>query len=74
MKIDNNKTFDNDGHVNDFIADVSGSYSLQMEKLQERLKDAERRYVYGKNTVEQNNANFDMMIVLNEIKKLKGID
>ena len=26
MKIDNNNTFDNNGHGNDFIADVSGSY------------------------------------------------
>ena len=36
MKIDNNNTFDNNGHGNDFIADVSssfkvGTYSLYRE-------------------------------------------
>lgn len=31
MKIDNNNTFDNNGHGNVFIADFSGSYSEHKE-------------------------------------------
>lgn len=50
------------------------SYSSELEALQKELKKAEHRYVYGKDTVEQNNANLDMMIILNKIRKLKGIE
>ena len=56
------------------ISDVSSSYSSELEALQKELKKAEYRYVYGKDTVEQNNANLDMMIILNKIRKLKGIE
>ena len=56
------------------IPDVRSSYSSELEKLQKELKDAEYRYVYGKDTIEQNKANFDMMIILNKIRKLKGIE
>lgn len=56
---------------NDFIGDFSSSYSLQIEKLQKELKDAEVKYVFGKDTVEQNKANLDMMIILDKIRKLE---
>lgn len=56
------------------ISDVRSSYSSELEALQKELKKAEHRYVYGKDTVEQNNANLDMMIILNKIRKLKGIE
>jgi hypothetical protein len=56
------------------ISDVRSSYSSELEQLQKQLKDAEYRYVYGKDTIEQNKANFDMMIILNKIRKLKGIE
>lgn len=56
------------------ISGVRSSYSSGLEALQKELKDAEYRYVYGKDTIEQNKANFDMMIILNKIRKLKGIE
>ena len=51
------------------IHGVSGSYSMQMEKLQKDLKEAEIKYVWGKDIHEQNRANFDMMTILNKIRK-----
>jgi hypothetical protein len=56
------------------ISGVRSSYSSELEALQKELKKAEHRYVYGKDTVEQNNANLDMMIILNKIRKLKGLE
>ena len=56
------------------ISNVRSSYSSELGKLQKELKDAEHRYVYSKNTIEQNKANFDMMIILNKIRKLKGLE
>lgn len=53
---------------------VSGSYFEQMEQLQKDLKEAEIKYVCGKDIHEQNRANLDMMTILNKIRKLKGID
>lgn len=53
---------------------VNGSYFEQMEKLQKELKEAEIKYVWGKGIHEQNRANLDMMIIINKIQKLKGID
>ena len=53
---------------------VSGSYFEQMEQLQKDLKEAEIKYVWGKDINEQNRANLDMMTILNKIRKLKGID
>lgn len=44
----------------------------EIEKLQERLRDAEVRYASGKNVIEQNKANLDMMLILNRIEKLKN--
>jgi hypothetical protein len=73
MKLKNMKTFEEKtSELN--ISDVRSSYSSELEQLQKELKDAEHRYVYGKNTIEQNKANFDMMIILNKIRKLKGIE
>jgi hypothetical protein len=54
------------------ISDASSCYSMEFVELQKQLKDAEWRYIHGKNTMEQNNANYDMMIILGKIKKLKG--
>ncbi|MFA5152814.1 MAG: hypothetical protein WC554_09665 [Clostridia bacterium] len=45
--------------------------SLELNKLQKELKDAEFKYSFGKNTIEQNKANYDMMVIMNKIKKLK---
>ena len=45
----------------------------QMEKLQKELKNAEIRYAFGKNVIEQNKANLDMMLILNKIEKLKEL-
>lgn len=42
MEIDNNNTFDNNGHGNDFIADVSGS------SLSEAILIIENLMAYGK--------------------------
>lgn len=56
------------------IHDVSGSYFEQMEQLQKDLKEAEIKYVWGKDIHEQNRANLDMMTIINKIRKLKGID
>jgi hypothetical protein len=64
----------NEASENLNISDVRSSYSSELEQLQKELKDAEHRYVYGKDTIEQNKANFDMMIILNKIRKLKGIE
>lgn len=56
------------------IPAVSGSYFEKMEQLQKDLKEAEIKYVWGKDIYEQNKANLDMMTILNKIHKLKGID
>ena len=73
MKFKNMKTFEQ--HTSELhISDVISSYSSELGKLQKELKKAEHRYVYGKDTIEQNKANFDMMNILNKIRKLKGIE
>jgi hypothetical protein len=43
MEIDNNNTFNNNGHGNDFIADVSRSSfpDWSDEKIEERIKEIE---------------------------------
>lgn len=39
MKIDNNNTFDNNGHVNDFIADIIHCFSNEIEELHHQKRD-----------------------------------
>ena len=74
-KVDMKKeNLNNPQAANSDLGAVRSSYSSELESLQKELKDAEYRYVYGKDIIEQNKANFDMMTILNKIRKLKGIE